>query len=127
SMALPEPLDVLQDGLVLQGSIPVVLTGLEVCYVQLDQRPYIADIKAGMNGAAEIDVYSIAAPTQVPGIDFSDHRNYWEFGYDAVMISDTAFYRNKEYHKAGDTWDRLDYKKMGEVVKAVYSTAVNKR
>ncbi|MDP4694360.1 MAG: hypothetical protein NWS00_07405, partial [Opitutales bacterium] len=94
---------------------------------KLDQRPYIADIKAGMNGAAEIDVYSIAAPTQVPGIDFSDHRNYWEFGYDAVMISDTAFYRNKEYHKAGDTWDRLDYKKMGEVVKAVYSTAVNKR
>lgn len=94
---------------------------------KLDQRPYIADIKAGMNGAAEIDVYSIAAPTQVPGIDFSDHRNYWEFGYDAVMISDTAFYRNKEYHKSGDTWDRLDYKKMGEVVKAVYSAAINKR
>ncbi|MGJ8651481.1 MAG: M28 family peptidase [Opitutaceae bacterium] len=89
---------------------------------KLDQRPFIADIKAGMNGAAEIDVYSIAAPTQVPGIDFSDHRNYWEFGYDAVMISDTAFYRNKEYHKAGDTWDRLDYKKMGEVVKAVLGT-----
>lgn len=89
---------------------------------KLDQRPYIADIKAGMNGAAEIDVYSIAAPTQVPGIDFSDHRNYWEFGYNAVMISDTAFYRNKEYHKAGDTWDRLDYKRMGEVVKAVLGT-----
>lgn len=86
-----------------------------------DQRSYISEVKAKMRGAAEIDVYSIAAPTHIPGIDFSDHRNYWEFGYDAVMITDTAFYRNKEYHKIGDTWDRLNYEKMGEVVKAVYS------
>jgi Zn-dependent M28 family amino/carboxypeptidase len=88
---------------------------------KLDQRPFISEIKAKMKGAAEIDVYSIAAPTNIPGIDFSDHRNYWEFGYNAVMITDTAFYRNKAYHEVGDTWDRLNYEKMGEVVKAVYN------
>lgn len=61
-----------------------------------------------MKGAGDINLYSIAAPTSIPGIDFSDHRNYWEFDYNAVMITDTAFYRNMEYHKVGDTWDRLN-------------------
>ena len=89
---------------------------------KLEQRDYIKTVKSKMKGAGDIDVYSIAAPTNIPGVDFSDHRNYWEFGYDAAMVSDTAFYRNKEYHKAGDTWDRLDYEKMGEVVKAVLGT-----
>ncbi len=91
---------------------------------KLDQRSFIADVKSKMQGAGAIGVYSIAAPTQIPGIDFSDHRNYWEFGYNAVMITDTAFYRNKEYHKAGDTWDRLNYEKMAEVVKAVYNVVL---
>ncbi len=90
-----------------------------------DQRPYIAKVKAGMKGGTDLGIYSIAAPTNIPGIDFSDHRNYWPFGYDAVMITDTAFYRNKEYHKAGDTWERLNYDKMGEVVKAVYHAVVS--
>lgn len=88
---------------------------------KLDQRSYISKVKKQMKGTGEVDVYSIAAPTNIPGIDFSDHRNYWEFGYDAVMITDTAFYRNQEYHKTGDTWDRLNYEKMAEVVKAVFS------
>lgn len=91
----------------------------------LDHRAYIAKTKAGMKGVTDLPIYSIAAPTQVPGIDFSDHRNYWEFGYDAVMITDTAFYRNKEYHKPGDTWDRLNYEKMADVVRAVYSAAIS--
>lgn len=90
---------------------------------KLDQRSYIKKVKNQMKGAGNIDVYSISAPTNIPGIDFSDHRNYWKFGYDAVMITDTAFYRNKEYHEVGDTWDRLNYEKMGEVVKAVFSTS----
>ena len=79
---------------------------------KLDQRSFISSTKIGMKGATDLPVYSIAAPTQVPGIDFSDHRNYWEFGYDAVMITDTAFYRNQEYHKSDDTWDRLNYDKI---------------
>lgn len=87
----------------------------------MDQRAFISELKIGMKGASPLGVRSISAPREIPGIDFSDHRNYWEFGYDAVMITDTAFYRNKEYHKAGDTWDRLNYAHMGDVVKGVYS------
>jgi hypothetical protein len=42
-------------------------------------------------------------PAFFPGIDFSDHINYWPLGLDALMITDTAFYRNREYHTSGDT------------------------
>jgi len=90
----------------------------------LNQRSYIARVKRGMKGTSDLKVYSIAAPQQLPGIDFSDHRNYWAFGYPAVMVTDTAFYRNRAYHTANDTWDRLDYTKMADVVRAVYHFAV---
>ncbi|NBB78068.1 MAG: M28 family peptidase [Verrucomicrobia bacterium] len=88
------------------------------------RRDYIAQIKVGMKGSTDLRVYSIAAPAQIPGIDFSDHRNYWEFDMDAVMVTDTAFYRNHNYHTADDTWDRLDYERMADVVRAVYSAVV---
>jgi hypothetical protein len=70
-------------------------------------------------GVLRILVISFIGPVSLPGIDFSDHRNYWEFGFPAVMITDTAFFRNTEYHEAGDTWDRLDYDRMMQVVESV--------
>lgn len=90
----------------------------------LERREYITQIKAGMKGTTDLRTYSIAAPAQIPGIDFSDHRNYWEFDIDAVMVTNTAFYRNQNYHTVGDTWDRLDYERMADVVRAVYNTVV---
>lgn len=88
---------------------------------RMDQRNIISKVKAGMKGTSDLDVHSIAAPESVPGIDFSDHRNYWQFGYNAVMVTDTAFYRNHAYHTTEDTWDRLNYDKMANVVRAVYN------
>ena len=73
-----------------------------------------------MKGATDLPVYTVNAPLMVPGIDFSDHRNYWKFGYDAVMITDTAFFRNHEYHKPGDTAERLNYELMGKAVIQVF-------
>ena len=72
-----------------------------------------------------LKVQSINAPAQIPGIDFSDHRNYWAKGYQAVMITDTAFYRNKEYHTANDTWDRLNYEQMALVVEGTFNAVIN--
>jgi len=71
--------------------------------------------------SSDLPVYSINAPAFVPGIDFSDHRNYWKFEYPALMISDTAFYRSSNYHTQHDTPDTLDYEKMAKVVEGVYS------
>jgi len=63
-------------------------------------------------------------PTQLEGIDFSDHLNYWKFGISALMITDTAFYRNKNYHEKTDTIDTLDIYRMSEVVNSVYLTLI---
>ena len=72
-----------------------------------------------MQGAAPLSVYSINAPGFVPGVDFSDHLSYWKAGYSAVMITDTAFYRNHNYHTPNDTAEKLDFKRMALVVEQV--------
>lgn len=77
--------------------------------------------KALMAGATDLPVYSINAPRMMQGIDFSDHRSYWGQGYPAMMVTDTAFMRNPNYHQAGDTYDKLDYRRMAKVVQAVHA------
>jgi Zn-dependent M28 family amino/carboxypeptidase len=77
--------------------------------------------KAAMLGATDLPVQSINALPIIPGIDFSDHLNYWNEGFPALMITDTAFYRNPNYHAAKDTADRLDYVRMAKVVQGVYA------
>lgn len=72
-----------------------------------------------------IGVASINAPTSVTGIDFSDHRNYWKFDIPALMITDTSFYRNRNYHTINDTYEKLDYHKMKAVVDATFITALS--
>lgn len=69
--------------------------------------------------ATAVDVRKLKAPSFVTGVDFSDHRNYWKFGYEAVMITDTSFYRNPHYHEETDTINTLDFKRMQEVVKGI--------
>jgi hypothetical protein len=61
-------------------------------------------------------VESLSTISLVPGVDFSDHRSFWKFGYDAIMVTDTAFYRNLQYHGPGDVPEILDYDRMAEVV-----------
>lgn len=85
-----------------------------------DQGDWIKAVKRGMTGTTDLPVYSIRAPTSIPGVDFSDHASYWPYGIKAVMVTDTAFYRNKAYHKSADTPDRLDYNRMAEVVVSVF-------
>jgi Zn-dependent M28 family amino/carboxypeptidase len=87
-------------------------------------RSLITEVVTHFKHAA-IKAESLKAPALLPGVDFSDHRNYWYFGYKAVMITDTAFYRNPNYHRRGDTIDTLDFEKMGEVVKGITWTLVN--
>jgi Zn-dependent M28 family amino/carboxypeptidase len=81
----------------------------------------IRRVKAVMAGATSLPVYSINAPPLLQGIDFSDHLNYWHEGFPAFMVTDTAFLRNQNYHLAGDTYEKLDYRRMAKVVQAVYA------
>jgi hypothetical protein len=82
------------------------------------------EVKRRMKGASDLPVWSMNAPAAVPGVDFSDHLNYWAAGFDAVMVTDTAFFRNPNYHRPSDTPDTLDYERMAEVVRGLYAAAV---
>lgn len=94
---------------------------------KLSNGGLLRKVKKGMKSNSDISVKSINSPAFVPGIDFSDHLNYWKFGFDAVMVNNTGFYRNHNYHTAQDTPEKLDYYKMGEVIKGVYGAVLNLR
>lgn len=63
---------------------------------------------------------SFSGPAWLTGVDFSDHRNYWNYGYSAVMITNTSFYRNKNYHEKTDTIETLDIKRLALTVDELY-------
>jgi Zn-dependent M28 family amino/carboxypeptidase len=92
---------------------------------KMGQEEAVEVVKRTMQEYADIDVQSINAPTSITGIDFSDHRNYWAQGYQAVMINDTSFLRNPHYHQLSDTIETLDFSRMVEVVRGLYGTVVH--
>ncbi|MBC8337485.1 MAG: M28 family peptidase [Alphaproteobacteria bacterium] len=49
----------------------------------------------------------------------SDHAPFWDKGVPALMITDTAYFRNRNYHGPGDTADTLDYAFMAELVRSL--------
>ncbi len=87
----------------------------------------VRQVKTALLSSRDLSVYSMNAPWFIHGIDFSDHLNYWQHDIPAVMITDTAFYRNKQYHLPGDTADRLNYQKMAQVVDGVITLLYNSK
>lgn len=72
-----------------------------------------------------LECQRLATPSFVSAMEFSDHVNYWKFGIPALMITDTASFRNKHYHTKGDTLKTLNVGKMASVVDGlVYSLMV---
>ena len=55
----------------------------------------------------------------LPTVRLSDHASFWDKGFKAVMITDTAFYRNPHYHRRSDTMDKLDYGFMARLVQSL--------
>ncbi|NIR90678.1 MAG: M28 family peptidase, partial [Gammaproteobacteria bacterium] len=51
-----------------------------------------------------------------PGVDWSDHWSFWQAGYPAIMITDTAPFRNPHYHEPTDTPEELDYERLARTV-----------
>jgi hypothetical protein len=86
---------------------------------KLGQGDVVRSVARAMRAATTLPVESLAAPRMLPGVDLSDHRSYWDHGWDAVMVTDTAFYRNPNYHGPADTPETLDYARMADVVTGV--------
>jgi len=83
-------------------------------------RKYVSFFKKGIKKHSAIDSRSLTAPEYLGGINLSDNYSFWHHGYRAVMITDTSFFRNENYHREPDTIDTLDFDSMAEVVKGLY-------
>ena len=61
-------------------------------------------------------------PIVMPEMRLSDQLCYWDEGYPALMLTDTAPYRNPNYHKTTDTVETLDLQAMASITKNLVST-----
>ena len=84
-----------------------------------DSRDLVRQCVGEFRKHAKIRSEGIAAPPGVEGIDLSDHASFWEFGYPALMITDTAPFRYPYYHTAQDLPEHLDFGQMTQVVKGL--------
>lgn len=75
--------------------------------------------RRGFKRATKFPLLSIALPESVHSIRLSDNASFWDYGYRALMLTDTSFLRNPHYHRASDTPDTLDYERMARVTRGV--------
>jgi len=81
-------------------------------------RPLMVRLEAAIKDGGVLPAVTLAVPLGghlLPEVRLSDHANFWDEGYPAVMLTDTAFMRNLHYHGPGDVMDRLDLKAMTEL------------
>ena len=79
-------------------------------------------VLSGFRMNEELPVKSLFLPFDgriLPETRMSDHASFWDAGLPALMITDTAFFRNPNYHLASDTIDTLDFTFMTELVKSL--------
>jgi len=62
---------------------------------------------------------TLIGDASVPGVDLSDHASFWQYNYPALMITDTAFYRNSYYHSTEDKIEYLNFKVFAKLVYAL--------
>ena len=65
---------------------------------------------------AKIPSEGASLPAFIPGVSWSDQWSFWQHGYPAIMITDTAPFRYPYYHSSNDTPDKLDYDRFTLVV-----------
>jgi len=85
----------------------------------LSSRSLVRDAIRNFRKTTQFPSEGVAAPGGMTGIGWSDHWSFWQEGYPAIMISDTALFRNPNYHRPSDTPDTLNYEPMARVVLGV--------
>lgn len=82
-------------------------------------RPLVKRCLEAFRRNSDFPVQAGALPAAIPGIAFSDQWSFWRHGFQALMVTDTAYNRNPHYHKPTDTPDTLDYPRMARVVQGL--------
>lgn len=81
--------------------------------------------KREVAGLKTISLVVPAHGEQLPDTRRSDHAAFWEFGYPALMLTDTANFRNPHYHRCTDTLETLDLSFIRRVAQAVSAAATS--
>lgn len=82
----------------------------------LSSRSLVVKSIASFRRQVQFPSEGIAAPRFIPGVSWSDQWSFWKHGYQGVMITGTALYRNPNYHLPSDLPNTLDYDRMARVV-----------
>ncbi len=83
---------------------------------------FAEDLLKSFETNKELPVVKLRVPFNgwiIPSVRLSDHASFWDQGYKAVMVTDSAFLRNPHYHLPSDTMENLDYKFMAELVESI--------
>ncbi len=82
---------------------------------------------AARQSVPELKTISLAVPGQgemFPDTRRSDHASFWHYGFPALMLTDTADFRNPNYHSSTDTFETLDFTFMSRVTEAVMAAVL---
>lgn len=79
-------------------------------------RALVRRVIAAFRDRAHVPSEGLAAPSIIPGIGWSDHWSFWQEGWPAVMVTDTAPFRNPNYHLPTDRAETLDWETMARIV-----------
>lgn len=85
----------------------------------VQSRELTLAVAEALKAGSDIPVEHLVALPFVPGVGLSDHGPFWKMGFRAVMVTDTAFYRNPNYHTARDTIETLRFDRMSQLVRGM--------
>ena len=86
----------------------------------LGSRALVRDAVASFRKSTPFPSEGSAVPGAIPGVGWSDHWSFWLEGYPAIMVTDTAPFRNPNYHLPTDKPDTLDYDRMARVTLGLF-------
>lgn len=84
-------------------------------------------VQAGQQAAAPLKAIPLVVPgqgEQFPDTRRSDHASFWAYGFPAVMLTDTANFRNPHYHQPTDTLETLNLEFLAKVAATVTAAAL---
>ena len=88
----------------------------------LRSRAFMHHLIAGFRATSKVPVEGIAVPTdRIEHVRRSDHAPYWDHGYPAILVTDTATFRNPNYHQTSDIVSTVDFERLADVTAGLAS------
>lgn len=81
----------------------------------------VSEVSRALEPTVPLRVRPFVAPQVMPLVRASDHWSFWNEGYPAVMLTDTAPIRTRHYHSPTDTPDRIDFVRLTRLAQGLPS------